>query len=454
MSKKWLGVLVGLSVIGGSTMAFAAPAPEEAQALKHIDLGGNYYYAGQQQQVSHDQVLSHIEKLNNLLEKDAGWGKTGLAAGYNQILQHNDAIQNAIAAMGPKYATKLTGAYVAAITGITDKLVTEFDIKGEGDTPEAAREAARARVTELIKAISTGNDISKNENEKKLVEAAKAGYYARRMETELMGAFPGVVNTVNKTIDQVNTKAIADNTKALDTKVDKDAQAKVDAAQDNKIAANTAALDTKVDKDAQAKVDAAQDKRITTNTGAIAANTKALDTKVDKTAQAKVDAAQDKGIAANKAAIADMNTSFNQRFGELDQRVDKVGALTGALAGLKPMQYDPIAPTQIMAAASTYEGEQGFALGIAHYTKEDLMLHAGVAYDGDDDFMGNIGVTMKVGSSADREVIPERYQAGPISSVYVMQDEITDLQARNAALTAQNERILAELQALRQHVGM
>lgn len=391
MSKKWLGVLVGLSIIGGSTMAFAAPAPEEAQALKHIDLGGNYYYAGKQQQVSHDQVLSHIEKLNNLLEKDAGWGKTGLAAGYNQILQHNDAIQNAIAAMGPKYATKLTGAYVAAITGITDKLATEFQIKGEGDTPEAAR----ARVTELIKAISTGNDISKNENEKKLVEAAKAGYYARRMETELMGAFPGVVNTVNETIDQVNT-----------------------------------------------------------NTGAIAANTAALDTKVNKADQAKVDAAQDKGIAANKAAIADMNTSFNDRFGALDQRVDKVGALTGALAGLKPMQYDPIAPTQIMAAASTYEGEQGFALGVAHYTKEDLMLHAGIAYDGDDDFMGNIGVTMKIGSSADREVIPERYQAGPISSVYVMQDEITDLQAKNAALTAQNERIMAELQALRQHVGM
>ncbi len=423
MSKKWLGVLVGLSIIGGSTMAFAAPAPEEAQALKHIDLGGNYLYAGHDHQVSHDQVLSNIKKLNNLLENDAGWGKTGLAAGYNQILQHNDAIQNAIDAMGPKYAPKLKGAYIAALTGITNKLATEFDIVKEDGTLDTAR------VTELIQAISTGDNIAEKEGEKKLVEAAKAGYYARRMETELMNAFPGVVNTVNETIDQVNTntKAIADNTKALDTKVDKTAQA---------------------------NVDAAQDKRITANTGAIAANTKALDTKVDKTAQAKVDAAQDKGIAANKAAIADMNTSFNDRFGELDQRVDKVGALTGALAGLKPMQYDPIAPTQIMAAASTYEGEQGFALGIAHYTKEDLMLHAGVAYDGDDDFMGNIGVTMKIGSSADREVIPERYQAGPISSVYVMQDEITDLQARNAALTAQNERILAELQALRQHVGM
>lgn len=419
MSKKWLGVLVGLSVIGGSTMAFAAPAPEEAQALKHIDLGGNYYYSGKQQQVSHNQVLSHIEKLNNLLEKDAGWGKTGLAAGYNQAMQHGSFILNTINELPVSQDTKdkLTLAYTGVIGKMQGTLAEKFNIS-DG-----------LRVDELIKAISTGNDISENDNEKKLVEAAKAGYYARRMETELMGAFPGVVNTVNETIDQVNTntKAIADNTKALDTKVDKDAQA---------------------------NVDAAQDKRITTNTGAIAANTKALDTKVDKTAQAKVDAAQDKGIAANKAAIADMNTSFNDRFGELDQRVDKVGALTGALAGLKPMQYDPIAPTQIMAAASTYEGEQGFALGVAHYTKEDLMLHAGIAYDGDDDFMGNIGVTMKIGSSADREVIPERYQAGPISSVYVMQDEITDLQAKNAALTAQNERIMAELQALRQHVGM
>lgn len=385
MSKKWLGVLVGLSVIGGSTMAFAAPAPQEAQALKHIDLGGNYYYAGKQQQVSHNQVLSHIEKLNNLLEKDAGWGKTGLAAGYNQAMQHGSFIMNTINELPVSQDTKdkLTMAYTAVIGKMNGTLAEKFNIS-DG-----------LRVDELIKAIAKGNDISENDNEKKLVEAAKAGYYARRMETELMGAFPGVVNTVNETIDQVNT-----------------------------------------------------------NTKAIADSTKALDTKVNKADQAKVDAAQDKGIAANKAAIADMNTSFNDRFGALDQRVDKVGALTGALAGLKPMQYDPIAPTQIMAAASTYEGEQGFALGVAHYTKEDLMLHAGIAYDGDDDFMGNIGVTMKIGSDADREVIPERYQAGPISSVYVMQDEITDLQAKNAALTAQNERIMAELQALRQHVGM
>lgn len=428
MSKKWLGVLVGLSVIGGSTMAFAAPAPEEAQALKHIDLGGNYLYAGHDHQVSHDQVLSNIERLNNLLENDAGWGKTGLAAGYNQLLQHGDLIGKAINGLPTELVSDerkqtLRLAYAGVALKMREQLADQFHITDENGVTDYNR------VDELIKAISTGNNIAEKTEEKALVEAAKAGYYARRMETELMGAFPGVVKTVNETIDQVNT-----NTKA--------------------IADNTAALDTKVDKDAQAKVDAAQDTKITANTGAIAANTKALDTKVDKTAQAKVDAAQDKGIAANKAAIADMNTSFNDRFGELDQRVDKVGALTGALAGLKPMQYDPIAPTQFMAAVSTYEGEQGFALGVAHYTKEDLMLHAGVAYDGDDDFMGNIGVTMKVGSSADREVIPERYQAGPISSVYVMQDEITDLQARNAALTAQNERILAELQALRQHVGM
>lgn len=416
MSKKWLGVLVGLSVIGGSTMAFAAPAPQDAQTLKHIDLGGNYYYAGDQQQVSHSQVLSHIEKLNNLLEHDAGWGKTGLAAGYNQLIQKSDLIGAAIQSLPEAQRGKVGLAYAAVVGKIKGTIADQFHITDEDGAPDYNR------VDELIKAISTGNDISKNDNEKKLVEAAKAGYYARRMETELMGAFPGVVKTVNATIDQVNT-----NTGA--------------------IAANTAALDTKVDKTAQAEVDAAQNKDI-------AANKTALDTKVDKAAQAKVDAAQNKDIAANKTAIADMNTSFNDRFGELDQRVDKVGALTGALAGLKPMQYDPIAPTQIMAAASTYEGEQGFALGIAHYTKEDLMLHAGVAYDGDDDFMGNIGVTMKIGSSADREVIPERYQAGPISSVYVMQDEITDLQAKNAALTAQNERIMAELQALRQHVGM
>ncbi|MCI5836437.1 MAG: YadA-like family protein [Veillonellaceae bacterium] len=140
-------------------------------------------------------------------------------------------------------------------------------------------------------------------------------------------------------------------------------------------------------------------------------------------AQKKVDAVQDARL------VSEVN--------RLDTRIDRVGALTGALAGLKPIQYDPAAPTQVMAAVSTYEGKQGFALGVAHYAKENLMFHAGAAYDGDDKYMGNLGVTVKVGAGSS------------VADRYSMQRENAELREQ---LNAQERRI-AELERMMMSVA-
>ena len=108
---------------------------------------------------------------------------------------------------------------------------------------------------------------------------------------------------------------------------------------------------------------------------------------------------------------------------ELGGRINVTGAMSAALAGLKPLQYDPMAPTQVMGSASTYEGQQAYALGLAHFTSENLMVHGGVSFTNSHKYMANVGVTYKFGHSAEKSMIPMRYQAGPISSIYIMQKE-------------------------------
>ena len=134
----------------------------------------------------------------------------------------------------------------------------------------------------------------------------------------------------------------------------------------------------------------------------------------------------------------------------------KAGANAAALAALKPIQYDPLAPTQIMAGIGNYKSQTAVALGVAHYSNEDTMFNIGASLDSHDAML-NAGVTHKFGSSAERKNIPDRYKGGPISSIYVMQDEVSTLKEQNSQMQAlldkqssENAAIVAENKMLRE----
>ena len=146
-----------------------------------------------------------------------------------------------------------------------------------------------------------------------------------------------------------------------------------------------------------------------------------------------------------KGVTEGMANAINSVAGE----TQRVGAHAAAMSALKPIQYDPLEPTQVMAGIGNYRGETAAALGIAHYTSEDTMFHAGVSV-GSRHNMVNAGVTRKFGTSDEKKAIPERYKAGPISSMYVMQDEMTALKAENARMKAQDEKLTADYAALKE----
>ena len=167
--------------------------------------------------------------------------------------------------------------------------------------------------------------------------------------------------------------------------------------------------------------------------------------------------------AVNIGQLKASNAKIGDAIGQVAGEVQRVGAHAAAMAALKPIQYDPLEPTQIMAGVGNYRGETAAALGLAHYTNEDTMFNVGVSVGGNHN-MVNAGVTHKFGSSPEKKNIPDRYKAGPISSVYVMQDEVSSLKKENAeqkyviadqaarlnTLEAENERQRQELAETKQ----
>ena len=179
----------------------------------------------------------------------------------------------------------------------------------------------------------------------------------------------------------------------------------------------------------------------------------------------------DNTVAINKTTDADgapvydlsvQGGGHDPRVDQLGEEVGRVGAQGAALAALKPIQYDPLEPTQIMAGYGNYRGNSAIAMGVAHYKNESTLMHAGVSWAGGSrHMMANAGVTWKVGNRDSEAAVADRYRKGPISSAYAMQQEMASVKAQNAGLKtevsdlkAENEQMKAQIAAMMAKLGM
>ena len=150
------------------------------------------------------------------------------------------------------------------------------------------------------------------------------------------------------------------------------------------------------------------------------------------------------------------------RVDQLAEEIGRVGAQGAALSALKPIQYDPLEPTQIMAGYGNYRGNSALALGVAHYKNESTLIHGGVSWaGGSSHMMANAGVTWKVGNRDSEAAVADRYRKGPISSAYAMQQEMAAMKAQNAGLKgevsdlkAENEQMKAQIAAMMAKLGL
>ncbi len=195
-------------------------------------------------------------------------------------------------------------------------------------------------------------------------------------------------------------------------------------------------------------------------------NTDAVNVSQLKAAKTEVEAGRnvtvEHRLGENGQDIYKVNAeaAADPRVDQLGEEIGHVGAQSAALSALKPIQYDPMEPTQIMAGYGNYRGNSALALGVAHYKNESTMFHAGVSWaGGNGHMMANAGVTWKVGNHDSEAAVADHYRKGPISSTYAMQTEVASMKAQNAGLKgevsdlkAENEQIKAQNAGLQSEV--
>ena len=121
-----------------------------------------------------------------------------------------------------------------------------------------------------------------------------------------------------------------------------------------------------------------------------------------------------------------------QKIHDLKKEVGNVGALSSAMAALNPMEYDPMKPNQVLAGVGSYKNSQAVAVGMSHHFNENLRVQAGVSFSEGrkTESMVNLGLAWKIGKD-DRDDSYNKYKEGPISSIYVLQDEVIFLKQAN-----------------------
>ena len=136
-------------------------------------------------------------------------------------------------------------------------------------------------------------------------------------------------------------------------------------------------------------------------------------------------------------------SSMNNRLNDVEDRIDKVGAMAAAIANLRTMGYDPEAPTEIAVGIGQYKSDTGLALGIFHYPNQDFMLSASISTSGDE-VMGGIGATWKLGRKSGAE------KAKDAEAKHLKKAEEMKKLAQESKVKAQAERhakLLAEREA-------
>lgn len=104
-------------------------------------------------------------------------------------------------------------------------------------------------------------------------------------------------------------------------------------------------------------------------------------------------------VSDNRNAIG----ALGSRVSDLGEEVDSVGAISAALAGLHPLDYNGTGSKfQISAALGTYDGTQAAAIGGFYHFNRDTLLSIGgsTSFEGDRKTAANIGLTFRVGEGA------------------------------------------------------
>ena len=184
----------------------------------------------------------------------------------------------------------------------------------------------------------------------------------------------------------------------------------------------------------------------------VSVGSKGKERKVTNVADGKVSATSTDAVNGGQLykAMQNSNNSFknevNEKIDNVKNEVRNVGSLSAALAGLHPMQYDPKAPAQVMAALGHYKNKQAVAVGASYHFNDRFMVSTGIALSGEKrtETMANVGFTVKLGKGSG-----VAYNETP---QYVVQNEVKRLTVENQELKEKVNAQGAENKDLKERV--
>ena len=116
------------------------------------------------------------------------------------------------------------------------------------------------------------------------------------------------------------------------------------------------------------------------------------------------------GINAEAAIRREEVARLDNRIDDVNNRVDKVGAMAAAIASLKSIGYDPQAPSEFSIGLGQYKGETGVAMGFFHYPNKNFMINVSLSTAGGET-MGGIGATWRFGHKSPQKLLEEQREA-------------------------------------------
>lgn len=290
-----------------------------------------------------------------------------------EALVETKAAQSAFDSLVPKVAGKAEKTYVddelkkkanqSDLEALQEKVEKKAE-QSEVDTlkEKVEKKADKSYVDDELKKKADKSQVDALEQKvEKKVEQSKFDEYTRNTNTTLAGLAR----------DKANKEYVDDE---LKKKADK------------------SYVDTELNKKAnKSQVDALEQK----------VEKKADKTYVDGELKKKADKSElEKETKERKEADAQLASNVNELQGE----IKSVASMSAALAALKPLNYTPNAPLQIMAGYGNYRGKSATALGLAYYKNENNLFHMGVSYAGNKNVAANAGVTWSIGSGVSRSM--------------------------------------------------
>ena len=146
--------------------------------------------------------------------------------------------------------------------------------------------------------------------------------------------------------------------------------------------------------------------------------------------------------------LREANDYTDMRFNNLDQKINKTGAATAAMAGLHPLDFDEEQKLNFAVATGGYHGSSAIALGMFYRPNEHVMFNLSGSTSGSE-HMYSLGASFALDRPSDTHVSSRRALTEKVQQLSKVNEAVIK---QSMELQAKNDELQSQIAELRQIV--